>query len=141
MELELITAQGMNFKQKVYEVIIPTIDGTIGVMKGHMPLISITSEGVMAVRNEASDSDEMLEYYVVSRNGVVEINADKIRILADEAERAEDIDEKEAEKAYETAQKIVNEAKDKQSLDEAMMSLDRYAVRLKVADLRRHHRR
>jgi F0F1-type ATP synthase epsilon subunit len=71
---------------------------------------------------------------------VIEIDANRVRILADEAQRADEIDEKEAAKAYEAAKKMVSNAKDKLSLDQAMNNLDRSTVRLKVAGLRRRHR-
>jgi F-type H+-transporting ATPase subunit epsilon len=140
MDLEIITSNGIALKQTVSEVVVPTLDGEIGVMKGHMPLVSITSEGVIAVRKVESDSDDQLDYYAVSKNGVIEIDANRVRILADEAQRADEIDEKEAAKAYEAAKKMVSNAKDKLSLDQAMNNLDRSTVRLKVAGLRRRHR-
>lgn len=140
MELEIITSNGIALKQSVSEVVIPTLDGEVGVMKGHMPLVSITTDGVIAVRKVDSDTDDQLDYYAVSKNGVIEIGDNRVRILADEAQRADDIDEKEAAKAYESAKKMVSDAKDKQSLDQAMSNLDRSTVRLKVAGLRRRHK-
>ena len=140
IQFELITSNGPALSYEASEVILPTQSGQIGILQDHEHLISLTSEGVIAIRKKASDTDEMLEYIAVSKDGVIEVAQNKVRILADEATRGEDIDEKEASRAYETAQKMVAEAKDKQSLDQAMASLDRYAVRLKVAELKRRRR-
>jgi F-type H+-transporting ATPase subunit epsilon len=140
IELELITSNGAAQNFEASEVILPTQSGQIGILQDHEHLISLTSEGVIAIRKNPSDSDDMLEFFAVSRDGVIEVAQNKVRILADEATKGEDIDEKEAAKAYELAQKMVADAKDKQSLDQAMASLDRHAVRLKVAELKRHHR-
>lgn len=141
IQLELITSRGMSLSEEVYEVIIDTADGQIGVLEGHASLIGLTIEGVIAVRRDAKDTDEMLEYFAVSKNAVIEVGGSKVRVLADDAERSDDINEQESKKAYDLASKMVADAKDKQSLDQAMASLDRSAVRLKVADLKRRQRR
>jgi len=141
IELEIISVLGLKLRESVHEVIVPTKNGQIAVFGKHAPLVTITTEGAMAIRREAGQPDEMLEYLAISKDGVVEVSSDKIRVLVDEAERSDEIDEKEASNALDAAHKMVLDAKDKVSLDKAMLNLDRSAVRLKVAELKHRNRR
>ena len=115
IHLELITSKGTVYSNDVHEVILPTTSGLIGVMEHHEHLITVSSEGVISIRNKPGDSDDLLSYIAVSKNGVIEVNGNNVRLLADEAVRDEDIDEKQAEKAYQAAMDLTKNAKDKKS--------------------------
>lgn len=134
---ELVTLKGVKVREDVYEVLLPTPEGIIGVFANHAPLVSTTTNGIVSVRLESNHPDDMLEHYAVNAGGVIEIGNDTVRVLVDEADNSKDIDEKEATLAYEHAKKLASEARDQKSLDEAMSSLDRQAVRLQVANLKR----
>ncbi len=140
IRFELVTLNGTKFSEEVFEVRLPTPDGEIGVFTNHAPLVSVASTGIITVRRKAGDPDSKLEHFA-SNGGVIEITDGAIRVLVDEADRDEEISEKEAQEAYERAQKLRREAKDQVSLDKAQELVDRQAVRLKVADLRRRKRR
>lgn len=140
MKLELITLLGEKFNESVYEVIIPTNDGEIAVFPGHEPLVSIAVPGILSVRRDKIDDDEHLEYFAIS-GGVIEINGQRVRILVDEADAAPDIIEAESRAALEAAMQLRDNAKNQMELEKATSLIDRHAVRLKVAGLRRHHRR
>lgn len=140
MKFQLVTLLGVKVDQDVYEVILPTVDGEIAVFPGHEPLVSIAVPGAIAVRNAKIDSDDKLEYFAIS-GGVIEITTDSLRVLVDEADSGEDIVEAESKSALERALKLKAEAKDQVELEKASALIDRHAVRLKVADLRRRHRR
>lgn len=140
MKFQLVTLLGVKVDQDVYEVILPTADGEIAVFPGHEPLVSIAVPGAIAVRNAKIDSDDKLEYFAIS-GGVIEITTDSLRVLVDEADSGEDIVEAESKSALERALKLKAEAKDQVELEKASALIDRHAVRLKVADLRRRHRR
>lgn len=140
MNLQLITLLGTKVDQEAYEVMIPTADGEIGVFPGHEPLVSLAVPGAIAVRYNKHDSDEKLDYFAIS-GGVVEIKQDLIRILVDEADHGDDIVESESKAALERAMAMRDNAKDQVELEKAHQLVDRHAVRLKVADLRRRHRR
>ncbi|MEK7602703.1 MAG: ATP synthase F1 subunit epsilon [Patescibacteria group bacterium] len=139
IRLELVTLGGVKVSDEVYEIILPTRDGIIGVLPGHMPLVSVAENGVISVRRTANDPDELMEHFAVS-GGVIEVDNNILRILVDEADAADDINEAEAQAAYERAQKLKSEAKDQVSLDQAQSLIDRQAVRLQVAGLRRRKR-
>jgi F-type H+-transporting ATPase subunit epsilon len=140
IRLELVTLSGAKFAGDVYEVLLPTLDGEIGVLPGHMPLISVATNGVISVRRKSTDKDDEMEHYATN-GGVVEVSDNVLRVLVDEADASDDINESEVKKAIEQAQKMKANAKDQISIDQAQSLIDRHESRLKVAELRRKRRR
>ena len=139
IHFQLVSLGGVKLDTEAYEILLPTLDGIIGVMPGHMPLISAATNGVVSVRHNASDKDDMMDIFAIS-GGVIEVENDTLRVLVDEADHADEINEEEAQKAFELAQKMKAEAKDQVSLEHAQSLVDRSAVRLQVAGLKRRHR-
>ncbi|QHN42727.1 ATP synthase F1 subunit epsilon [Candidatus Mycosynbacter amalyticus] len=140
MNFQLVTLLGVKVDADVYEVILPTKDGEIAVFPGHEPLVSIAVPGAIAVRHTKGDTDEKLEYFAIS-GGVVEVSPESLKVLVDEADHGDDIVEAESKAALERALKMQGEAKNQVELEKASALVDRHAVRLKVSDLRRRHRR
>lgn len=140
MNLELITLLGTKLNQEVYEVIIPTGDGEIAVFPGHEPLVTIAVPGVISVRYKKSDPNDVMDYFAIS-GGVVEVSQTGVRILVDEADHGDDIIEAESKAALERAIEMREKATSQLELEKAHQLVDRHAVRLKVADLRRRHHR
>jgi F-type H+-transporting ATPase subunit epsilon len=140
IRLELVTLDGIKFGEDVYEVLLPTMEGQIGVLQDHMPLISAVTSGVISIRHKAGDPDDFMEDYAV-HGGVLEVSGNTLRVLVDEADHADEINEAETQKAYELAQKMKREAKDQVSLEHAQHLVDRSAVRLQVAGLKRRRPR
>ena len=140
MNFQLITLLGVKVDHDVYEVILPTADGEIAVFPGHEPLVSIAVPGAIAVRHSKGDADSKLEYFAIS-GGVIEVSQESLRVLVDEADSGEDIIEAESKAALERALKLKDEAKNQVELEKASAMVDRHKVQLKVADLRRRHRR
>jgi F-type H+-transporting ATPase subunit epsilon len=137
---QLVSISGKLFDENVYEVTLPTLDGEIGVLKDHMPLVSVATNGAIAVRRNPKDRDDQREYYATN-GGVIEVSDNTLRVLVDEADHADTINEAEAQKAFERAQKMKAEAKDQVSLEHAQQLIDRQSVRLQVAGLKRRHQR
>jgi F-type H+-transporting ATPase subunit epsilon len=140
MKLELVTLTGPKLQADVYEVVLPAAGGAMAVYPLHMPLVTSLVPGVVTVRHKRTDADDRLEVFA-SNGGVAEITKDAIRILVDEADNAEEIVESEAREALERARKLKDDAKDEIELERAESLIDRHAVRLKVAELRRYHRK
>ncbi|HEU5121571.1 MAG TPA: ATP synthase F1 subunit epsilon [Candidatus Saccharimonadales bacterium] len=140
MKLELVTLLGVKLDRDIYEVMIPTVDGEIAVFPGHEPLVTMATPGALAVRYEKTDPDESLDYFAIS-GGVVEVSQQNVRILVDEADHGEDIIEAESKAALDRAMELRDSAKDQVELEKAHQLVDRHAVRLKVAELRRRHHR
>lgn len=137
---QLVSLSGKKFDGDVHEVILPTLDGEIGVLGDHMPLVSVATNGAVIVRRQPRDSDNEREFFAVS-GGAIEVADNSLRVLVDEADHADSINQAEAEAAMERARKMKAEAKDQLSLDHAQALVDRQAVRLQVAGLRRRHQR
>ena len=140
IRFELVTLNGTKFGEEVYEVILPTPQGYIGVLPHHAPLVSIASPGVITIRRKESDRDEHMEVFATN-GGVIEVSGDTVRMLVDEADHSTEINEAEAQKAYEQAQRLRGEAKSQIELNQAQSMIDRQAVRLQVASLKRRHHR
>ncbi len=140
MNFQLVTLLGVKVDQDVYEVILPTAAGEIAVFPGHEPLVSIATPGAIAVRYTKADADDKLEYFAIS-GGVIEVSPNTLKVLVDEADNGADIIEAESKAALERALKLKSEAKNEVELEKATAMVDRHAVRLKVADLRRRTRR
>lgn len=136
IHLQLISLAGVKFDEDVYEVLLPTLEGTIGVLPGHMPLIAAATNGVISVRRTMRDPDFLMEHFATN-GGVIEVANDTLKVLVDEADHAEEINEAEAKAAHERALKLKAEAKDEVSLERAQSLVDRTSVRLQVAGLKR----
>ncbi len=139
IHFQLVALSGTKFDGDAYEITLPTLDGEIGVLTDHMPLVSVATTGVIAVRRDAKDNDAAREFFAIS-GGVIEISGNTLRVLVDEADNAEDINVAEVEAAMLRAEKMKAEAKDEVSLEHAQQLMDRHAVRLQVASVRRRKR-
>jgi len=137
---QLVSLSGKKFDDEVHEVVLPTLDGEIGVLQDHMPLVSVATNGAVMIRRNQKDSDAQREYFAVN-GGAIEVADNNLRVLVDEADHADELNEAEVQKALERAEKMKLEAKDEISLERAQTLIDRQAVRLQVAGLKRRHHR
>ena len=140
IHFKLVSLSGTKFDEDVYEVVLPTQDGEIGVMKDHMPLVSVAKTGVIAVRRDSKDRDGQREYFAIN-GGAIEVSDNQLSVLVDDADNADELSEAEVQKALDLAKKMKAEAKDEVSLEHAQQLVDRHAVRLQVAGLKRRHNR
>jgi len=129
INFEIVTPERIVFQQEVIQVTIPTTSGEITILPDHIPLVSILQPGVI----ELKKTDNTIEIMSVS-GGFVEVMKDKIVVLADTAERAEEIDEQAVEearqRAEETKRKI--EARDQVEFTEITAKLERELARLRA---------
>ncbi len=139
INFKLYTLGGTKFEGEVYEISLPTPEGEISVLPNHMPLVSVASHGVILVRHKEADRDDQRELFAIS-GGVIQVEDNSLSVLVDEADHADEINEAEVQKAYDLAKKMKLEAKDQESLKLAQSLMDRSAVRLQVAGLKRRHR-
>src|SRR5215472_5488362 len=131
LQVELVTAEGRVLSQEADFVLAPGAEGERGVLPQHIPLLTPLRTGEVRVRNE--DKEEFL--FVAG--GFLEVLPDKVVILADVAERAEDIDEARAEEARKRAEELLQHEPENV---EAAAVLEREVLRLRVAEIRRHRR-
>ena len=124
--LEVITPDRIVISKEVDVVTVPGIMGEFGVLEGHAPFLSGIVPGELRFR-----VDNKVEYCAVTY-GFSEVYKNKVSILVDAAERAEEIDMKRAQRALERAKKRL-EQKEGVDIPRAEAALKRAMARLKVA--------
>ena len=136
IHVHIITPEETVFDGDVESLTLPTADGEITVMGGHVPLISVLVPGTVIARK---GKEEWV--FAVSR-GVIEIDGKSMRVLADTADRAESLEESAVEAARTTAEKLVSERRtDAEGFAEATAILEREIARLHTVRRMRARRR
>lgn len=107
LTFKIVTAERLVMSEEAIQATIPTADGEITVLPMHAPLVSVLVPGVI----EYKKSDGSIELAAVS-GGFVEVFNNQIVVMADTAERAEEIDEKRAEEARKKAEEAIQNLKD-----------------------------
>ena len=135
IRLKLITLTGSKMDEDIFELAVPTTAGTITINQDHAPLLGAVAPGVLSIRNkkEVSNPDHQFGVY----SGTVEVLNNVISVLVDELDTPEDVAEQDAQAAFKRAVELKEKAKDAVSLAEAQSMIDRQAVRLKLAGLRK----
>jgi F-type H+-transporting ATPase subunit epsilon len=132
-QFELLKPDGRLLAVEASEVVIPGVNGYFGVRADHHPLLSLLGVGVLTVRK----ADGTEEHFAVA-DGHCEVCSDKVTVLAEVAESAEEVDVKRAERARERATERIKKL-DAASVDmpRAQSALERAEVRLRVAAMAR----
>lgn len=125
LNLEIITPEKPIFKNQVEAVTIPGTLGSFQILKDHAPIISLFEVGIIKVKRTSAET-----FYTTS-GGTVEVNQNKVLVLADSIEKVEDIDQDRAEQAKQRAEERLRK-KHEQNIDEARAkaSLNRALNRL-----------
>lgn len=139
LSFEIVTPAGLVFHDNVYQVLLPTPNGQIGVRPHHASVVTLLVPGVISIQRRAADPEEQWEL-VATAGGFVEIDGKQVRLLADVAERAEDIDELKAKAALVRAEELKQTQQEDVSLADVTGLLGLNMARLKVAELRRRRR-
>jgi len=130
-KLEIVTAEKMIFSDEVSAVIAWGVEGQLGILPHHAPLMTILQPGDLMIRKDKEE-----EYLVIS-GGFLEVRPDKVVILADACERVDEIDVARAEEAKRRAQETMKAAPLGAEAASAVAALRRSLARLKVAEKRR----
>ncbi len=136
ISFEVVTPEGLKFQDDVYQVNLPTPQGYIGVLPNHVPLITIVTPGVIVIHKHRDQSYEDTER-LATAGGFVDIDGKRARLLADTAERAEEIDEAAAQTALARAKELRQGAKDVMTLQEATRFIEQETARLKTLSFKR----
>ena len=131
MLLEIITAERQVYSDEVDVVLAPGIEGNLGILPHHAPLMTALQPGEVMIRKDG------VENYLVVTGGFMEVLGNKVTILADAAENSDEIDEQRAQAAVESAQERVRSRESDVQLEAALHSLRRAQVRVGVARRRR----
>jgi F-type H+-transporting ATPase subunit epsilon len=127
LTLEIVTPERPLVRETVDEVTLPGVEGELGILPGHTPLLTVLKVGVLSYRM----GDE--RHYVAIAYGFAEALADRVTVLAQMAERAEDIDVTKARAAQERAEQRLSAGGPQTDLESARESLAKASTRLVVA--------
>lgn len=128
LRLEIVTAERQTFSGDVDAVIAPGMEGQLGILPHHAPLMTILQAGELTIKNDGE------ELYLVVTGGFLEVRPDKVIILADACERCEEIDTARAELAKKRAEELLKSMSPEVDHARADAALRRSLIRLKVAE-------
>ena len=131
MRLEIITAERQVYADDVELVVAPGMEGQLGILAHHAPLMTALQPGEILIRKDGEDT------YLAVTGGFMEVIGNTVTILADAAEHSEEIDEERAQAAVELAREQLSQRGAGLQLERVAASLRRAEVRLNVARRRR----
>ena len=133
---EVVTVERVVFQDDVDMVVAPGIEGQLGILPHHAPLITALTYGELVLHREGEEDE-----FIAIGGGFLEAGPDHVIILADSAERAEEIDVERAEAARLRAEEVMSKGPEEEiDLVQAQAALRRSMIRLKVARHRRRRR-
>lgn len=134
---EIVTPERIVYTNEVEMVIAPTLDGEVGILPLHAPLVTVMRPGELRVRyNDNKD----VEWFAIS-GGYLQVHEDKVIVLADAAEHASRIDVDRARQAKALAEQRMAEIKERPreeriGADECEADLKWCEIQLQVAERR-----
>jgi F-type H+-transporting ATPase subunit epsilon len=126
LTLEIVTPEDRVYSDTVDTVVIPTLEGEIGILPGHIPLLTQVADGELRATKGSETKG------LVVGSGFAQIEGDRVKILAEFAINEAQIDEKAAEKAIQRAEEALQ---GKEKLDPAEIERLEALVRFSVAQL------
>jgi F-type H+-transporting ATPase subunit epsilon len=128
IKVEIVTAERIVYSGEVNEVVAPGVEGQLGILPHHAPLMTSLAAGELVVKADGGE-----EVLAIS-GGFIEVRPDRVIVLADQAERAEEIDLERAEAARKRAEQRLQEKAADLDAAKADAALRRALVRLSVAE-------
>jgi F-type H+-transporting ATPase subunit epsilon len=128
LKLEVVTPERRVVSSPAVEVQLPGLDGYLGILPGHAPLLATMGDGELSYREGSTT------HYAVVFGGYTEVLAERVIVLAESAERAEEINVESARAAKEAAQKILATPNTpEEQAGPARLAVTRADLRIKVA--------
>jgi F-type H+-transporting ATPase subunit epsilon len=129
IKFKIVTPEKTVYEDSIDQLTLPTREGEITVLPNHIPLISVLAPGELIAKKGEEET------VMAVSGGMVEVRKNEITILADTAERAEEIDLARAEEAKERAEKLKDEKirADETGYATAAAILEKNLARIKVA--------
>ncbi len=128
LKLDIVTTEGVVYSDEVDVVVAPGIEGQLGILPHHAPLMTTLQPGELRVRKSGEESSLAIS------GGFLEVRPDRVIILADAAERAEEIDIARAEEAKRRAEDRLRQPTPEVDMAEAETALHRALARLEVVE-------
>ena len=131
IKFEIVTAERDVYTDDVDVVIAPGIEGQLGILPNHAPLLTMLQPGELVVRKGSEETA------IFVTGGFLEVMQNRVTVLADVAERAEEIDIEKAEEAKRRAEERLRLRPTEMDLTAAEAALRRALIRIKVAERRK----
>jgi F-type H+-transporting ATPase subunit epsilon len=132
LHLEIVTPEARIYQAEVDQVVVPAIEGELGILPQHVSLITQLQPGELRIYQQGRESR------LAVGEGFLEVRPDRVSVLTDMALHAEEIDERAVEEAIARAQKEMQDhSLSHEELATVQASLQRSLVKLRVK--RRHH--
>ena len=128
LKVDIVTAERIVYSEEVDALVAPGMEGQLGILPHHAPLMTILQAGELVVRKGGEEDTLAIS------GGFLEVRPDRVIILADSAERAEEIDTERAEAAKKRAEERLVEKTAEMDLARVEASLRRAMARLTVAE-------
>jgi F-type H+-transporting ATPase subunit epsilon len=134
LRLDIVTPERELFTGVVDSILVPGVEGQLGILPQHAPLISVLAEGPLIARQ----GEQEMVFAILG--GYMQVLPDRVIVLADIGEGAEDIDIERAEKARQRAEELLQKVPPPEERAAAVAALRRSLVRLRVARRQRRYR-
>ncbi len=131
-QLDIVSAERHVSSDQVEVLVVPGVEGEMAILPSHSPLLTVLKPGEIRIVKDGEDS------FIAVSGGFMEVMPEKVTILADTAERLDEIDIERAEAAVKAAQERIAAAPVDMDLQRALASLRRSQARVKVARRRRN---
>jgi F-type H+-transporting ATPase subunit epsilon len=126
LKLEIVTPEAKVYSEEVDMVTLPGVEGEMGILPMHVPLMTQLTAGEISVRKGSQD------FFLAVGDGFVEVTGERVSILTDMAIKAENIDEAKAEEARQRAEARLAEKLDDAEVASANAALAHSLAQLKV---------
>lgn len=136
MQIEVVSATDSIYSGTATFVVVPTVNGELGIYPRHEPIMSLVRPGVLRL----TVPDEKEEVLVAIAGGVLEVRPHKITVLADVAVRSSEMDEARATEAKKCAEDTLAKVQDSQSRAKAEAALEAAIAQLKTLEYIRTHK-
>lgn len=132
--LKLIAPDGVKYDHQVSSVSLPTPSGQITILPNHEPLISLLAPGEIILKIDGK------EHILATEGGIVEINNNLVKILADTAEDIDSLDHLKIEEAKKHAEELIANAKNDVQYADAVAHLEKQIAKLSILKKRRKYK-
>lgn len=129
IKFEIVTPERLILKKEIKQITLPTKQGEITILPNHIPLVATLAPGVIEIIDREGEREIMSV-----AGGFIEVLKDKVVILADAAERVEELDENVLEEARARAEKSIKELRhtDREEFARLSAQIERELARLRA---------
>lgn len=132
LQLDIVTPERLAYSEQVDSVVCPGIEGELGILPHHAPLITTLGFGELRIRRAGQE-----EFFAIA-GGFLQVRPDRVVVLAETADLASEIDLQKAQQAREEAERAIHEgAAEPADLARARAALQASLARIRVAERRR----